>query len=281
MIEILHAGFTYENAPQPALSDVTLSIGEGEMLAVVGHNGSGKSTLAKLLNGLLLPTEGTVLVDKMDTKDEEKLLSIRQRVGMVFQNPDNQLVTTIVEEDVAFGPESLGVEPDEIRRRVDGALALVGMTEYAKRAPHMLSGGQKQRIAIAGMLAMNPRVLVLDEATAMLDPEGRKEVLGIVGKLNRERGMTVILITQLMEEAALCGRIAVLSQGSLLMTGTPREVFREGTALQAAGLDVPAMVRLRERLALSGVVLPDEPVSIGELAASAERAYRAKEDKPR
>lgn len=279
MIELRNAAFTYENAPRPALNGVSLSIADGEMLAIVGHNGSGKSTLAKLLNGLLLPTGGTVLVDGMDTKEEAKLLSIRQRVGMVFQNPDNQLVTTIVEEDVAFGPESLGVEPPEIRRRVDEALAMVGMTQYAQRAPHMLSGGQKQRIAIAGMLAMNPRVLVLDEATAMLDPEGRREVLSIIMRLNQERGMAVVMITQLMEEAALCGRIAVLSQGNLLMEGAPREIFRRSEELLAAGLDVPAMVRLRDNLAKAGVRLGDEPISVEELAASAERTYREKVEK--
>ncbi|MEL7602317.1 MAG: ATP-binding cassette domain-containing protein, partial [Bacillota bacterium] len=185
MIALEQVSFLYEGAARPALADVSFTVKDGEMLAVVGHNGSGKSTLAKQLNGLLLPTSGRVLVDDMDTKEESLLLKIRQRVGMVFQNPDNQLVTTIVEEDVAFGPESLGVEPAEIRKRVDEALAAVGMTEYAHHAPHMLSGGQKQRIAIAGMLAMRPQVLVLDESTSMLDPEGRKEVLDIVSRLNR------------------------------------------------------------------------------------------------
>ncbi len=276
MIELEHLSFTYESAPRPALSDVSLRIEDGEMIAIVGHNGSGKSTLAKHLNGLLLPSSGQVLVDNMDTKTEGNLLSIRQRVGMVFQNPDNQLVTTIVEEDVAFGPESLGVEPAEIRRRVDESLAMVGMTEYAKRAPHMLSGGQKQRIAIAGMLAMHPKVLVLDEATAMLDPEGRREVLSIISTLNREQGMTVVMITQLMEEAALCDRVAVLNKGNLILLDTPRAVFREATALQLAGLDTPAMVKLRNSLSEAGVTLPDEPISIEEVAASIEQAIKAK-----
>ena len=276
MIELNNVSFTYESAPRPALNDVSLRIEDGEIIAIVGHNGSGKSTLAKHLNGLLLPSSGQVLVDSMDTANPDNLLSIRQRVGMVFQNPDNQLVTTIVEEDVAFGPESLGVEPAEIRRRVDEALHMVGMTEYAKRAPHMLSGGQKQRIAIAGMLAMHPKVLVLDEATAMLDPEGRREVLSIVSTLNREQGMTVVMITQLMEEAALCSRVAVLNKGNLILLDTPRTVFRQADALQLAGLDVPAMVKLRNSLSEAGISLPDEPIGIEELAASVERAMKLK-----
>ena len=276
MIVLDHLSFTYEGAPRPALNDVSFQIEDGEMIAIVGHNGSGKSTLAKHLNGLLLPSSGRVLVDGMDTSVPETLLNIRQRVGMVFQNPDNQLVTTIVEEDVAFGPESLGVESAEIRRRVDEALELVGMTQYAKRAPHMLSGGQKQRIAIAGMLAMHPKVLVLDEATAMLDPEGRREVLSIISTLNREQGMTVVMITQLMEEAVLCNRAAVLNKGNLVMLDTPRAVFQEADTQRLAGLDVPAMVRLRDSLREAGVVLPNEPISIEELAASVEQALQAK-----
>ena len=276
MIVLDHLSFTYEGAPRPALNDVSFQIEDGEMIAIVGHNGSGKSTLAKHLNGLLLPSSGSVLVDGMDTSAPETLLNIRQRVGMVFQNPDNQLVTTIVEEDVAFGPESLGVESAEIRRRVDEALELVGMTQYAKRAPHMLSGGQKQRIAIAGMLAMHPKVLVLDEATAMLDPEGRREVLSIISTLNREQGMTVVMITQLMEEAVLCNRAAVLNKGNLVMLDTPRAVFQEADTLRLAGLDVPAMVRLRDSLREAGVTLPNEPISIEELAASVEQALQAK-----
>ena len=266
MINLEQVCFTYESAARSALTDISFSIEDGEMLAIVGHNGSGKSTLAKHFNGLLLPTSGHVLVDGMDTKEESLLLRIRQRVGMVFQNPDNQLVTTIVEEDVAFGPESLGVPPAEIRKRVDQALAAVGMTEYAQHAPHMLSGGQKQRIAIAGMLAMRPNVLVLDESTSMLDPEGRREVLDIVSRLNREQGMTVVMITQLMEEAALCNRVAVLKQGMLFRLDTPRAVFRDSAALREAGLDVPAMVRLRDKLTQSGVTLNGEPILIDELA---------------
>ena len=203
-----------------ALKSVSLNIQKGEMLAIVGHNGSGKSTLAKHLNALLLPTEGSVTVEGMDTKDPANTLSIRKKVGMVFQNPDNQLVTTIVEEDVAFGPENLGIPSEKIRERVNNALEAVGMTEYANTAPHMLSGGQKQRIAIAGMLAMEPEVLVLDESTAMLDPQGRQEVLEIVGRVNKERGMTVVMITQYMEEAVMADRVAVMKGGELIMTGT-------------------------------------------------------------
>jgi len=232
----------------------------------VGHNGSGKSTLAKHLNALLLPTEGTVRVAGMDTKDEANTLPIRQKVGMVFQNPDNQLVTTVVEEDVAFGPENLGVPGAEIRTRVDAALAAVGMEEYAARAPHMLSGGQKQRIAIAGMLAMEPEVLVLDEATAMLDPRGRREILAIVSKLHREKGITVVMITQYMEEATVADRVAVMADGTLLLTGTPREVFMQTELLRAHRLDVPAMTELKERLNAHGASLPDDILTVEDMA---------------
>ena len=232
MIEIDNVSYRYEDAKRAALSDVTLNIPKGEFLAIVGHNGSGKSTLAKHLNALLLPTEGAVRVAGMDTKNEENTLSIRQKVGIVFQNPDNQLVTTVVEEDVAFGPENLGVPGPEIRKRVDTALAAVGMEQYATRAPHMLSGGQKQRIAIAGMLAMQPEVLVLDEATAMLDPRGRREILSIVSRLHREKGITVVMITQYMEEATIANRVAVMADGKLLLEGPPREVFRQTALLR-------------------------------------------------
>lgn len=280
MIELKNVYYKYESGEREALSDISLSINRGEMLAIVGHNGSGKSTLAKLLNGLLLPVAGRVLVDGMDTKDESKLLRIRQHVGMVFQNPDNQLVTTVVEEDVAFGPESLGVPPEEIRRRVDTSLEAVNMLPFATHAPHMLSGGQKQRIAIAGMLAMLPDVLVLDEATAMLDPEGSAEVLSIVRQLNRERGMTVVMITQLMEEAALCDRVAVLSQGALLALDTPRAIFRDSEGLRAAGLDVPVMVRLRDDLCAQGLTLDNEPISMEELAGAIAQKLHAAPARP-
>ncbi|MDP3447096.1 MAG: energy-coupling factor transporter ATPase, partial [Eubacteriales bacterium] len=232
LIEIVNVGFQYVGAEKAALKNISLSIQKGEVVAIVGHNGSGKSTLCKLLNALLLPAEGKVTVEGMDTREEKNLLEIRRRVGMVFQNPDNQLVTTIVEEDVGFGPENLGVPPAEIRVRVDAALQEVEMSAYAEKASHALSGGQKQRVAIAGLLAMQPEVLVLDEATAMLDPRGREEVLSTVRKLNRERGMTVVMITQFMEEALGADRVFVLSEGRLVMEGTPKEVFNERTLLE-------------------------------------------------
>lgn len=266
MLELNNVSYRYEGAAQNALSGVTMTIEAGEMLAIVGHNGSGKSTLAKHLNGLLLPTGGNVTIDGMDTKNEDALLAIRQRVGMVFQNPDNQLVTTIVEEDVGFGPENLGVPPKEIRGRVDAALESVGMTAYADKASHALSGGQKQRIAIAGMLAMQPEVLVLDEATAMLDPEGRREVLEIVKRLHRETGLTVVMITQFMEETLSCDRVVVMGGGKLQFSGTPREVFRRSAELRALGLDVPEIVWLRDALIEGGMPLLGDPMTITETA---------------
>lgn len=266
MLELNNVSYRYEGAAQNALSGVTMTIEAGEMLAIVGHNGSGKSTLAKHLNGLLLPTGGNVMIDGMDTKNEDALLAIRQRVGMVFQNPDNQLVTTIVEEDVGFGPENLGVPPKEIRGRVDAALESVGMTAYADKASHVLSGGQKQRIAIAGMLAMQPEVLVLDEATAMLDPEGRREVLEIVKRLHRETGLTVVMITQFMEETLSCDRVVVMGGGKLQFSGTPREVFRRSAELRALGLDVPETVWLRDALIEGGMPLLGDPMTITETA---------------
>lgn len=266
MLELNNVSYRYEGAAQNALSGVTMTIETGEMLAIVAHNGSGKSTLAKHLNGLLLPTGGNVTIDGMDTKNEDALLAIRQRVGMVFQNPDNQLVTTIVEEDVGFGPENLGVPPKEIRGRVDAALESVGMTAYADKASHALSGGQKQRIAIAGMLAMQPEVLVLDEATAMLDPEGRREVLEIVKRLHRETGLTVVMITQFMEETLFCDRVVVMGGGKLQFSGTPREVFRRSAELRALGLDVPETVWLRDALIEGGMPLLGDPMTITETA---------------
>lgn len=267
MIEIKDISYRYSaEAEEQALTGVSLTVRKGEFLAIVGHNGSGKSTLAKHLNALLLPTEGAVLVDGMDTKEEELTLPIRQKVGMVFQNPDNQIVTTIVEEDVGFGPENLGVDPVEIRERVDKALATVGMTEYATSAPHMLSGGQKQRIAIAGMLAMRPEVLVLDEATAMLDPKGRKEVLATVFRLNSERGMTVVMITQYMEEAALADRVAVMAGGKLAMLGSPKEIFARAEELRACGLDAPPMVELRDALMQDGIDAVKDAITVEEMA---------------
>lgn len=266
MIELINISFQYPGMDHKALDGVSLSVRQGEMVAVCGHNGSGKSTLAKHLNALLLPTEGNVLVDRMNTKDESATLEIRRRVGMVFQNPDNQLVTTIVEEDVGFGPENLGVAPAEIRKRVDAALVEVGMQSYAESASHALSGGQKQRIAIAGMLAMQPEVLVLDEATAMLDPKGRAEVLETVHRLNREFGMTVIMITQYMEEAVDCDRVFIMAGGKLVMEGTPREVFAERQLLRAKGLDAPLFVQMRDALTESGMPLEGSPMDCEELS---------------
>ncbi len=247
MLSIKNVSFTYDSGT-PALENVSLDIREGEFLCIVGHNGSGKSTLAKMLNALLLPTEGAVIVDGMDTADDDRLLDIRRRVGIVFQNPDNQIVTTVVREDVAFGPENLGIPTEEMIVRVDEALKSVGMESYAESAPHMLSGGQKQRIAIAGMLAMEPNVLVLDEATAMLDPYGRRDILKIVHELHEKKGITVVMITQYMEEALGAERVIVMNSGHIEMEGTPQEVFARGDELRKIGLDVPAATALRELL---------------------------------
>ena len=271
MIELRDVSYAYapeqDGADAPgALHGESLTVEDGEMLAIVGPNGSGKSTLAKHLNALLLPTAGTVLVDGMDTRDEQNVLEIRRRVGLVFQNPDNQLVTTIVEEDVGFGPENLGLPPEQIRARVAEALETVGMAAHAREATYALSGGQKQRVAIAGMLAMQPEVLVLDEATAMLDPRGRQDVLDVVERLHRERGMTVVMITQYMEEAARCGRVAVMNGGRLVAQGAPREVFGRAEALRAAGLEPPEAVQLREALRQGGMPVDGDPITLEELA---------------
>ena len=275
LIEIVNVGFQYVGAEKVALKNISLSIQKGEVVAIVGHNGSGKSTLCKMLNALLLPAEGTVTVDGMDTRDENNLLEIRRRVGMVFQNPDNQLVTTIVEEDVGFGPENLGVPPAEIRARVDAALNEVEMSEYAEKASHALSGGQKQRVAIAGLLAMQPEVLVLDEATAMLDPRGREEVLSTVRKLNRERGMTVVMITQFMEEALDADRVFVLSEGRLVMEGTPKEVFNERALLEESRLESPAFVKLRDELIAAGLPISHEAMTCDALADELSRTFHS------
>ncbi len=256
LIEIKNVEFLYEGAEEPGgsrvLKDVSLDIKKGEFLAILGHNGSGKSTLAKHLNAILVPDKGSVLIDGLLTSDESLLYKIRQRVGMVFQNPDNQLVATIVEEDVAFAPENLGVNPQEIRERVDYALDAVNMSQYKEHAPHMLSGGQKQRIAIAGVLAMKPDVLVMDEPTAMLDPEGRREILETVKKLNRDEGMTVVMITHFMEEAAQADRVVVIDHGKIIMQGIPKEVFSRVEELKGIGLDVPQATELAYLLKESG-----------------------------
>ncbi len=254
--------------PLAALRGVNVSIEEGSFVVVLGHNGSGKSTLAKHLNAVLLPTGGKVYVSGMDTVDDSLLLEIRRRVGMVFQNPDNQLVANVVEEDVAFAPENLGVPTEEIRRRVDNALKAVGMEEFMLHAPHHLSGGQKQRIAIAGVIAMEPGCIVLDESTAMLDPSGRREVLDTVKKLNREKGITVVLITHHMDEAAMADRLIVMDGGRVVMDGTPREILTCRDELRAIGLDVPHTVDLLHGLREDGFDVPLDALSVADCAAA-------------
>lgn len=260
-----HQYRTPQGGNKEALKGVTLDIKEGEFVAIIGHNGSGKSTLAKHFNALLLPHEGTILVNGIDTQDKEKLWTIRQQVGMVFQNPDNQLIATTVEEDVAFGPENLGVEPVKIRQLVDEAITSVGLESFGKRAPHLLSGGQKQRVAIAGIVAMRPKILVLDEPTAMLDPTGRKEVMETVFKLNREEGLTIVHITHFMEEAVFADRVIVMEEGSIVLTGTPKEVFTKVDKLKELRLDVPAMTELRYSLNKEGLDLDTGVLTIDEM----------------
>jgi len=268
MIQLQDVSYSYQLDEEQvinAVSDISLTIEKGEFLVIIGHNGSGKSTLAKLLNGLLLPDKGMVSVDSMCTSDPEKYWQIRQQVGMVFQNPDNQLIATIVEEDVAFGPENLGVPPAEIVSRVEESLSQVAMLEYRHHAPHLLSGGQKQRIAIAGILAMRPQYLVLDEPTAMLDPQGRREVMDTVSRLNREEGITVVWITHHMEEAIRAHRVMVMEHGRMAALGTPREVFRQTELLQSLHLDVPVITRLGQLLAQDGFNLPADVLTVEEM----------------
>ncbi len=262
-----------------ALDNVTLSIEKGSFVVVLGHNGSGKSTLAKHMNAVLLPSGGAVYVEGMDTKKEELLLEIRRRVGMVFQNPDNQIVANVVEEDVAFAPENLGVPTAEIRRRVDDALAAVGMTEFTRHAPHLLSGGQKQRVAIAGVIAMEPECIVLDEATAMLDPSGRREVLDTVHRLNRQRGITVVHITHHMSEAEDADRVIVMNDGVVAMDGAPREIFSRVEELQALGLAAPDTVELLRRLNGHGMSLPLTAITVDECARAIFQALHGAEGK--
>ena len=274
IIRVKNISYTYPDAPEPALDGVSLDILPGSFTAVLGANGSGKSTLAKHLNAILTPAAGKVLVDGMDTADEGSLLAIRRRVGMVFQNPDNQIVANVVEDDVAFAPENLGVEPGEIRRRVDEALRQVGMYEFRLHAPHLLSGGQKQRVAIAGVLAMEPDVLVLDEPTAMLDPQGRREVLAAAERLRRQRGITVVLITHHMDEAAAADRIVVLDRGRVALDGAPRTIFPQAERLRALGLEVPEATRLIERLNAGGMGLSADLLTPEECAAAIKEALR-------
>ena len=271
---------TFQYEPQegkvalPVLENLSLSIDEGTFVAVLGHNGCGKSTLAKHFNAILLPQGGSICVYGMDTADEDKLIDIRHTVGMVFQNPDNQIVANVVEEDVAFAPENLGVQPPEIRQRVDDALKQVGMYEFREHAPHLLSGGQKQRIAIAGVIAMRPKCIVLDEPTAMLDPQGRQEVLSTVKKLCKENGITVVLITHHMMEAAQADRIIVMSEGTVIADGTPRQVFSKPEQLQKVGLSVPQTTQLIYTLNQAGCTLPLDALSTDECAEALYRYFK-------
>jgi energy-coupling factor transport system ATP-binding protein len=258
MIHFDNVTYSYTAGAAPALDGVTLFVPQGEMVAVAGHNGSGKSTLARMLNGLIIPASGTVSVCGMDTRDDGLLISIRQKVGLVFQNPDNQIVATLVEEDVAFALENLGVPPSEIRERVDAALSDVGMLDYRKHAPHRLSGGQKQRVAIAGALAMDPLVMVMDEPTAMLDPKGRREVMETIRRLNSEKGVTVILVTHHMNEAALCGRVIVMDKGRIRLDGPPEDIFSRPGELEAFGLTVPQSSALAHGLGINATPLTEE-----------------------
>lgn len=274
MIDARNLRFQYEYPDEPphvVLEGIDLRIKQGSFVALLGHNGCGKSTLAKHMNAMLLPTGGQVLVKEMDTADEDQKYEIRRTVGMVLQNPDNQLVSTIVEEDVAFGPENLGIPPDEIRRRVDDSLKAVGMYDYREHAPDKLSGGQKQRVAIAGIIAMEPECIVLDEPTAMLDPQGRREVMDTIRTLNRDRGITVVLITHYMDEAVQADRVVVMDEGNILMDGTPRQVFSQVEALRRVELDVPQPTELCHRLRQEGIPLPDGVLTVEECVEALAR----------
>ncbi len=277
LIQFKQVSFEYnheseEEEPVAVLHDITLSIKEGDFVAVLGHNGSGKSTLAKHINAILQPTEGVVWVDGIDTSKEELVFEIRQQVGMVFQNPDNQLVATVVEEDVAFALENLGVESTEIRERVDAALQQVGMYEFREHSPHQLSGGQKQRVAIAGILAMQPKCIVLDEPTAMLDPQGRREVLKTLLSLNREKGTTVVFITHFMDEAVQANRVVVVDGGQIIADDTPKAVFSDVEQLKKVGLDVPQVTELAYELRKAGIDFPNGILSVEECVAELQKA---------
>ena len=274
IIEFQNVRFKYPDDEQESLCGIDLKIEEGSFVAVLGHNGSGKSTLAKHMNAILVPSSGKVLVRGIDTAEEEKLLTVRGTVGMVFQNPDNQIVANVVEDDVAFAPENLGVAPEEIRERVDSALRTVGMYELRQHAPHLLSGGQKQRVAIAGVLAMRPSVIVLDEPTAMLDPQGRLEVVSTVTRLCREEGMTVVLITHHMEECIGADRLLVMSNGSLIADGSPAEVFSDVDLMEREGLSVPETVRLARDLNREGFALPTDILDVSVCADTILKALR-------
>ncbi len=268
IIEIKDLIYEYrseENENVQALKKVSIGIRQGEFLVVIGHNGSGKSTMAKHMNALLLPSGGKVYVNGLDTSDESNVWNIRQTAGMVFQNPDNQIVATIVEEDIAFGPENLGIPPKEIRIRVDEALQAVGMSEHRKKGPHLLSGGQKQRIAIAGIIAMRPKCIVLDEPTAMLDPSGRKEVLETIRRLNKDEGITVVHITHFMDEAVNADRVIVMEEGNVVLEGNPKEVFAQVDILKKLGLDVPQVTELASKLIDNGIDLPRDILTVDEM----------------
>jgi len=267
IIEVKNASYKYimEDEEFLAVDNVDFQVKRGEFVVVIGHNGSGKSTLAKMLNAILLPFQGEVIVNGMDTKDENNLWEIRRSAGMVFQNPDNQIVATIVEEDVAFGPENLGVPPEEIRKRVDQAIDAVGMNEYKRKPPHLLSGGQKQRIAIAGILAMKPECIILDEPTAMLDPAGRKEVIETITGLNKREGITIIHITHFMEEAVHADRILVMDDGKVVIQGTPREVFSRPDIIMGCGLDLPQVTLLANALKRDGLEIKDGILTMEEM----------------
>ncbi len=265
IIEIKNAVYKYDDESEDVLHGVSLNIKKGEFLCILGHNGCGKSTLAKLINGLYQPTSGSVLVMGMDTKDEDKIIDIRSKAGMVFQNPDNQMVATIVEEDVAFGPENLGVPNPELRQRVDNALKTVNMFQFKDSAPHRLSGGQKQRIAIAGVLAMEPEIIIMDESTSMLDPKGRREVLETVHRLNKEKGITVVYITHFMEETVNADRIIVMGDGVIKMEGTPKEIFSKEAEISALTLEVPPVTKMAQQLNERGIDIKRNILTFEEL----------------
>lgn len=279
-INVDGVSFQYENADESiqkkVISNVSMQIHQGEFLALLGHNGSGKSTLARHFNAMLLPTEGKIFVDGMDTSDDNLKYKIRRLVGLVLQNPDNQIIASVVEEDVAFGPENLGIEPTEIRKRVDQALKAVDMYEHRMKAPYKLSGGQKQRVAIAGIIAMHPKCIVLDEPTSMLDPRGRTEVMDTIRKLNKENGMTVVLITHYMDEAVLADRVIVMDEGEILLQGKPREVFSKVSLLKKHGLDVPQATEFIYRLKSFGFKLPDGVLDEDECTAVIEQLLEAR-----
>ena len=267
IVKVNNISFEYitDEAKLKAIDNLSLDVKKGEFVAIIGHNGSGKSTLSKNLNAILMPTEGNILIDDMDTKEEERLWDIRQTAGMVFQNPDNQIVAAIVEEDVAFGPENLGIEPKEIRRIVEESLKSVGMYDLRDRQPHLLSGGQKQRVAIAGIIAMRPKCIIFDEATAMLDPSGRKEVMKTIKRLNKEENITVIHITHFMEEAVEADRVVVMEKGKKILEGTPREVFSKIKMLKEIGLDVPCMTELSSLLIEEGINISSDILTVDEM----------------